>query len=411
MRHYKDWIDACTDAVPGKTVPLLFRRWVPLAAIGAAMGRAVWYNHGDWSCPANLYIVLVGPPASGKTTALTLPIDLVFDKLTEPLAASIKDREAAQLTWQKYMPDEWSLPRHVINGRITYEKLCRNLSRVQRRIERTTDGRMEASLLIRTGEFGAFMSKFDKDLHMLLTDGWDAGKNYTYDTKNAGTDYVQGPCLTWIACATPTEFIAHMPPNAGDQGLLSRVIPVVYTGAQIAPERKTDDFNGETVEKLAEDLGQIAQITGEFKFDKAAAELIDKWLEEGSKPLPTEATMNDYNGRRLSHLFKMSMCFSAARDDKRVIEAQDWLNAQDLLFETEKYMPFLLRRFGMSEAGKLADGLVDFVKVSGGRVGKKAMRREAMRRAKSISDIEKTLDLLVESGTLELQDDLYKSKT
>ena len=86
-RNFPDFVEACAAAVPGDYVPYSFRTWSSLVAIGATMQRRVWYDHGDFLCRPNMYVVLIAPPAQGKGIAYQMPIDMVFKKLTEPVGA------------------------------------------------------------------------------------------------------------------------------------------------------------------------------------------------------------------------------------------------------------------------------------------------------------------------------------
>ena len=68
---------------------------------------------------------------------------------------------------------------------------------------------------------------------MFLTDMWDAKDSYSHKTKTSGEYIIEGPCLNWIACATPEQFVDNLPEDAKSQGLLSRIIPVFYEGERI----------------------------------------------------------------------------------------------------------------------------------------------------------------------------------
>lgn len=399
-RYNRDWITACAEATPGKYVPDLFRKWTALVAVGAAMRRQVWYEHGDWKCRPNLYVALVAPPGHGKGVALTLPFDLVYLNITEPVIDGQALTDTS--TYKRYLPDDWDLPCHMLSGRVTYEKLCRVMPKLTKMVDGAGVERYpDSSLLIKTSEFGVFMTRSDKNLQMLLTEGWDSGRVHEYFTKNMGDDVIHGPTLTWMAAATPSEFIEHMPANAADQGLLSRIIPVVQMDAPNVMEIKVDQFDKELVDVLSTDLGKIAALRGEFVFSKECAEeLVKPWLAGGQEPRPTDPMMKEYAGRRFSHLLKTSMCFSAGRRDTKVIEAGDWIDATTLLFETEQYMPRMLRRFGMSDNGKLADDLVEFVRRSSKPVTAHQLSRTAMRMAKSFGDLGAVVDILIENGTL-----------
>ena len=407
MRNFRDWVEACANVTPGKYVPQAFRKWTALATVGAALRRQVWYPHGDWDARPNLFIALVAPPTHGKGVSFTAPFDLIYKNLTEPTAGDKKDKEEAQLEWKKYIRNgDWDTPLRLIGGKVTYEELCVVMKDIIRNVEGTSRGRFPcSSILVKTSEFGVFMNRTATNLQMLLTEAWDSAPDHEYRTKTAGSFIVKGPTITWCAAATPSQFVEHMPANAKDQGLLSRIIPVVKMDAPPTMEVRVDSFDMPTIEKLREDLGQIMEIKGPFWWSKECEEdLVKPWLEGGLKPLPTDAMMQEYNGRRFSHLIKMSMCFSAARRDSRVMTSEDWIDAQALLFAAEENMPLLFRRFSMSDAGKLADDLVEMVRRTG-RMYHKTLQRTAIRTSRTCQDVDAIIATLIESGALIKQDD------
>jgi len=66
----------------------------------------------------------------------------------------------------------------------------------------------------------------------------------------------------------------------------------------------------------------------------------DKWhLEDFETPRFTSESLEPYNGRRATHIRKLSMVFSACRSDSMIIEKQDLDRSILLLEETEKHMP------------------------------------------------------------------------
>lgn len=416
-RNFRDWVAAMAEATPGNYVPTLFRKWSALPIVGAALRKQAWYEHGAYKVTPNLYVILVGPPATGKGIALTAPVSLVLNGLCTPLTDIKKDKEEAENVWRRYLPDKWDEPLHVMRGHITYPQLCRNLTTTGRRLMglRTAKGEgvepfEEHAMAIATAEFGVFMTKHDFPLQTLMTEGWDSSSPHEYHTKHQGVDLIEGPTLTWLAAATPDEFIANMPANAAKQGLLSRIIPVYKEQGDSVMEIRSNPFDMDYIEELRKDLGHISKIKGEFTWSREAEnDLVVPWLDPGrgaQGPKPDDPIMRDYCNRRYAHLIKMCMCLSAARRDTRVMEAEDWVDAAAMLFEAEAMMPKLLRRFSMSDAGKMADELIDMVRNAGGRMSAQMLMRLAMRKIHSIAEVEKTIDVIVNTRALNRDGDL-----
>ena len=92
-----------------------------------------------------------------------------------------------------------------------------------------------------------------------------------------------------------------------------------------------------------------------------------------------------------------------------MIEVEDFDTAFEWIKEVEDNMPSLLRRFGMSDAGKLIEELVDFVaEAKGGMVHKDRLSMEATRKAKTVGEAEAAVAFLLSTRRLRKIDDLVQ---
>ena len=409
MRYLSDFVKGAANAIPGIETHRLYKEWTALSVVGAALQRQVYYNQGRYLCRPNMYIVLVGNPGGGKSSAIEMLYSDVYERLCEPIYGTKEDKMAAEAIYKGYLNKD-QLPRHMLRGKTSYADLVFNMPGLIDSV--LINGKLVpgCSLAVVTSDFGTFMHSYEEDLQDLLTEAWDSRPVYEKGTKTAGRDTVKGPCLSWIACATPHSFVADMPANASKQGLLSRIIPVVVLDEEsetFVDEPGTDE---EVVDSLARDLGQIANIAGQYRFTPDAKEMVSSWLKNGMEPMPSDPLMKEYNTRRYPHLQKMCMAYAAGRRDDLEIRVEDWESAQELLFETEARMPLILRRFSMSDVGKLADDLVEVVK-NKRKISIRMLKRIAIRTAKSMNDVDRTIQVLIDSGALNRDGDLITSGT
>jgi len=411
-RIFSDWIEACANVAQGSITPPIFRKWAALSAVAGALGRRCWYDAGEYKVRPNLYITLVAPPGHGKSVGLILPFDKVFRKLTEPLVGNRAEVEGSRLIWERYVPNPPGTPLRLVSGRVTPERLAQLMKKAEHCVLDAPGELTSAAITIKTNEFGQFMTQTNQFLQITMTEGWDAVETFEYQTKNMGDDIIHGMCLNWAAAATPSEFVANMPANATEQGLLSRILPINYTGSKPPSQTRGLGYSDEDVERLAEDLGQISALVGPFDWAPGVEEnLVQPWLDAGCPPTPTDPMMKEYNARRFSHLIKICMGISAARRSDRLITADDWNSACEMLFEAETFMPALLRRFGMTDAGKFADDLLDFGRTNANKDGyikASLIKREAIRLARNLSEIDTAIQMLTASKQLVQEGDLYK---
>ena len=404
MRKFPDFIEACANAVAQPRTPLIYRRWAALSAVAGALGRKVWYDQGEFKVRPNLFIFMVGPPTSGKSLALTVPFDYVYSYLCDPLDVGPELLAEARFRWQPYMP-HLSAGLSLLKDSTTIQDLLATKSKIQHdtlmlptNVE--PEDRYDASLTLTTGELGFFLDKNDRKQQTALTEMWNAENTLSYRTKNAGKFLIKGPCLNWIAGCTLGQFVENMPANANEQGLLSRIIPVYFEGHMDSSSHllKTDGVQPRHIEHLRHDLGQIAQICGPYRWDKAASEAAVAWLKAGQPPKIDNIMMVEYSGRRFSHLMKMCLSIAASKRDEKIILLQDWEAALNMLVEAEQSMPHIMRRFGMSDSGRLVDDLESFIIRRGGRVSLVSLKSEAVRISKSVSEVDHLLSMLVETG-------------
>ena len=276
MRRNKDFIQACAQPVKGSPIPYKFATWSAISAIAGALGRKCWFSMPHYDIRPNLFIVLLGTPGTNKSVSLILPFSKVFSKLTTPVGTTEKDDEFNSGLTQYGLKD---YPLYLIQDKITPERLAVEMNKITRwdkRVGTLDDMFYDSSLTMVTSEFGTFMSKSYQYLHMFLTDMWDSKDSYSHSIKTGASQFIKGPCLNWIACATPEQFIEHLPENASSQGLLARFLPIYHQGERIPQSLLQEKVSDDTLKDLRYDLSLIASIRGQFKFDEEAKEVAEK---------------------------------------------------------------------------------------------------------------------------------------
>jgi len=407
-RNHGNFIKACSEALKDSAIPEIYRTWSAISIVAGALGRRVWYDFGAYEVRPNLYIVQIGGPGSGKSLSLILPIDKLFRKLTtEPGTKEGQDAFNAELS--KYGLQK--SPLYLVTDRITPEKLSKVIAQTQREnltLSTFSDKFIESPLTLVTSEFGTLVNRADNYLQMFLTGIWDSPMSYTYRTKTSGEDFLKGPCMNWIACATADQFVTHLPENARTQGLLSRMILVYYDGDPLPQSIYYPSPNYGQLELLREDLAAIASMTGEMKFEEGLREEVAAEVEDGISPEPTDPNLSEYLRRRPSHFVKVALSVSAAKSDGLVITREDWEDTKQLMFNAEKYMPAALAHFGVGKAGRLAVDMQDFLNYitsTQDRYGipLKIFKQELMRKVSNPLEVEQMVKVMEESGLINVE--------
>ena len=415
-RRFKDFIQASVDAVKDSPIPKPFAKWTALSAISGALGRRVWFPMPNYNIGSNLFVILIASPGRNKSVSLILPFSKVFSRLTSPVGATEDDHNFNTGL------DEYGLrkyPLYTIQDRITPEKLAVDMTKVTRLdLRLCTEENPEfydSSLTLVTSEFGTFMGRNERYLQMFLTDMWDAKDSYSHKTKTAGEYIIQGPCLNWIACATPTQFVDNLPEDAKSQGLLSRIIPVFYEGEKIPQDLRQKVISEHTINDLRNDLSKIALMRGPMEFERDAFEIANTDIFDGIQPEPTDPHLSEYCQRRVSHFLKVAMSVSASRSSSCKISKDDWTITKEIMFDMEQNMPKALEGFGMAKTGRIAHDMKVWLDATLSTSGKNHMqlrffKRELLRKIQNPGELDQTIKAMQDSGYIKLEGNLIFPK-
>ena len=408
-RNYTDFIQASADAIKGSPIPKPFAQWSALSAVAGAMGRRVWYPMANYDIRSNNFIVLIAPPGRNKSVSLILPFTKVFSKLTTPIGTTEDDQNFNSGL------DQYGLrnyPLYSVQDRITPEKLAVDMTRITRLDLRLSSPIMEefydSSVTLITSEFGTFMGRHERYLQMFMTDMWDSKAEYSHKTKTSGEYLIKGPCLNWLACATPEQFVDNLPEDARSQGLLSRILPIYYDGDRIPQSLIQERVSDNTVNNLREDLADIAKMYGPMTFDEDAFKIVDEDIKAGIPPEPTDNHLSEYVQRRVSHFIKIAIAVSASRRSTRKIMLEDWEFTKELMFAAEKQMPKALEGFGMGRTGRIAHDMVTWLNGTLFNNGRshmlmKLFKRELLRKVPNPGELEQTIRAMEDSGYIKVE--------
>ena len=408
-RNYTDFIQASADAIKGSPIPKPFAQWSALSAVAGAMGRRVWYPMANYDIRSNNFIVLIAPPGRNKSVSLILPFTKVFSRLTTPVGTTEDDQNFNSGL------DQYGLrnyPLYVVQDRITPEKLAVDMTKITRLDLRLSTPAMDefydSSVTLVTSEFGTFMGRHERYLQMFMTDMWDSKAEYSHKTKTSGEYIIKGPCLNWLACATPEQFVDNLQEHARSQGLLSRMLPIYYDGDRIPKSLVQERVSDNTVNNLREDLADIAKMYGPMTFDEDAFKIVDEDIKAGIPPEPTDNHLSEYVQRRVSHFIKIAIAVSASRRSTRKIMLEDWEFTKELLFAAEKQMPKALEGFGMGRTGRIAHDMVTWLHGTLFNNGRshmllKLFKRELLRKIPNPGELEQTIKAMEDSGYIKVE--------
>ena len=337
-RNLTDWVNGFMALTENSEPPDLFRKWTAIATVAAALQRKCKLQLGiSITIFPNLYIVLVGPPSTGKGTVMGYANDIIKNIPAIKLSSQATSLQA--------------LIRRLKTN---------NLADID--IE-TNKQLYHSSLTIFSEEFTVFLGYHNRELIAALCDWYDCKERWSYDTIKRDREEITGVWVNLLAGTTPDNIQSSFPPEAIGGGLSSRIIFI--------NEEKTDKLvvfptvtPGEIQlqECLINDLEQITLMAGDFKLTSDALAAYGEWCEYAKHNPPFyDKKFEGYNGRRRNHLLSLSMVCSASRTNEMIVNVNDVNRAISLLAEAEVKMGSVFRGIGKSDISSTINDAIQFL--------------------------------------------------
>lgn len=372
-RKLPDWLSAYLTFTENSEPPLSFHTWTALSCISGALQRKVYMKWGHSTIYPNQYIILVGPSGqSRKGEAINIGKSLLTD-VGVPTTAERVTREAL-IRFMKTKVTNYTDPP---TRRIVFQSAVTCISE-------------ELSVFLGQREIGMLSD---------LTNWYDSRDEWTYETKNSGTDRVMGMCFNLLGGTAPDWLPSMLPQEAIGGGFTSRCLFVVeeHKRKVVAdPNLSAEDHRLRA--QLSMDLESINLLAGEMRFSPAAKQRYEEWYisEEGKYKAGKAAIIDPrfagYSARRATHIKKIAMALSASRGDDLVISENDFARAVGLMNAVEKKMPRVFIGLGKARFAEATETVLIYIQAQG-----EVNRNEVLRRfyrdvdAYTLEQVEKVL--------------------
>lgn len=284
-----------------------FRRWTAVGAIGAALERRCWTPLVAGHFYPNLFVLLVGGPASGKTVPIGKAQELLHDVV--PLAPD----SATKASFLDALAEAQVLQVH--DGQpVEY-----------------------AALAVINDEFGNFLKEYDHVFLSVLNRLYDGRPGHDDRVRHGGFSVnVQRPLVSILAGTQPDYLGLIMPDSAWNTGFMTRTI-MVYS----ADEHYDNDVWATPPEEgpewglLRKHLQTLSSWHGPFKWQKDAQQEWSRWRSERCPPAPSSPRLRYYCSRRAFFVTKLGMASAASRGS-RLVTLDDLTRGRDWLIDAER---------------------------------------------------------------------------
>lgn len=292
---------------------------------------------------------------------------------------------------------------------ITREALIREMKQSgDTQIDATGKITMHSSLTIYSQELTVFLGYNNQQLMADLADWYDCRDQWTYRTKNMGTDDITGVWVNLIGATTPELLQTTLPRDAIGGGLTSRMVFIFEQNKSKIVASPFLSAEERALEKdLLLDLEQIHMLSGEFKPTSAFLDRWVEWYTQSDKNPPFEdARFAGYIERRPTHLLKLSTILSASRSNAMAVDVQDFDRALGLLTTAEKTMRNTFGGMGRSDIGDIVHRVLTTI-VSMKEVEYSELLRRFYYDA-DIDELERVVNTIVGMGHVTIE---YQGKT
>lgn len=374
LEFHSEFLNDYLEMVEETESPRLFHLWSAISGISACLGRRCWLPFGPMTIYPNQFITLVGTPGTRKSTAMNImkrnlrkstgvrfaPVDTAGQRQGLVEAMRGKNDSEEYLNGVELAAAENSLAGLTLDQVAQVSNVRGEMSSDSDLLDEArtfVSGADKHHIMVTATELSRFIGQNNFQMLDFLGTMWD-GEDYEYQTKT-GLTVLRDPLINLLSCTTPTSLNVAMPPAAGGQGFLSRMI-LVYGSRKYREIATPCEPDPEVVLKVKGQFNRTyLELAGEFIETPKAVEFRESiygWKLEINDP-----RFGYYHERRQDHLQKLGMALAASRTDM-TITLEDYEAAHKILRATEHGMPDALGEFGMNPLAALKQNMLEYIR-------------------------------------------------
>lgn len=380
----EQYLDFLADTEP----PQQFHRWAFLSCMGAQLSRNIYITHGHQRIYPNMYVMLVGAPATRKSTSIKIAKKLIEDAGYTNFAFSKSSKQKFLLDWS----DGYIGGVGALSMEAALDMPLAEVSNI--------NGEQISDCFIAQDEFIDFIGQGNFEFISLLTTLWDNPDKYDERFKNSNSVSIPNPTLSILGGITPSSLAMALPAEANGSGFLSRLL-LVYSepsGKKIAFPSPPDEASRL---RFINSLTKVRQLRGECGLSLEARELLTRIYHSWENHL--DVKLEYYAGRRLTHLLKLCMICAALRHSLD-ITAEDVIKANSLLFFTETGMSTALQYIGSAKNLEATSKALDYITRSDKPLSLRDLFIGTRTYFEKLSDLMVVINNLVEAGKVKIAD-------
>lgn len=381
-RHFPDFLKAYIDYAANEYAPEQFTRWTGLSVLAGALERKVWIaERGEYLSYPNLFVLLVGGPGTGKSSAI---------KQGAPLLYSLQKINT----------------NFKISEGVCTSKALRDKMRYPDNIPGQADQFTSIYIIGSEGSDSPLKNHGD-DFRSAACAMYDCGDLYQFSTGTDGAITIPQPCMNIIVGATYEFLSSVVDQESSEGGLASRFTYVIQKENELRGDfldledgipRETG--NPETKRRLISDLQTIHRLVGTFRFEAAAVDLAKAWhhdLKEEFNSIESPR-MKSLLVRKRTLFKKVMMLLSVSTSNDLSIRTSHVEETIPLVEEVTKDTSFVLVQAALGD--KLSQNgttqlISHLINKAGGKIHQTRLRAQALANGNGVDTISKTIDYMI----------------
>lgn len=365
----------------GNEASPLFHAWGALSALSACVSRKVFFDQAYFKIYPNLYVILVGEPGDGKSTAMGLSKSMV-QKSEMPIAPSSCTLQQISFLMSETQADSVCHLK-FINGTLPMQ------------VTQFSFYADEIVVMLSAGGNPKSLIEFFTTIY--------AVESHEVATKNKGTDLIVSPYVTMLACMTPEQTSQLFKENLITGGFSRRGIFVwgKRHGVPIALPAH-DPLREEARARCLAHLQKVKRFFCEYKLSECGKAWFVPWYDAKFKlmGMPYSSVFKNWLRTKDTQLLKVAMLLDMAQDMTGILTAELFQKALELLDRVEVNLHRVLAGAGRNPLADLAYKLLTKLEEAPDNKLSKKQLIGALFDDGDLEQIDKALDFLIRTDSV-----------
>lgn len=331
----KSFVTDLVYATRGMETPTLYVVWSALFLLSTIIKREAWVKWYPDRFYCNLYVILVGPAGSKKSTvidAIGIPIlQRLQQHISDPMLKMVKNIRSVK---NKITPEALLIDMLPVGDQLYIKDAEGRAIQLEDGTYATYNPTSETALILSEMSVSISKRSYAEGIVQFLLDLYSCHDEWTYTTISRGQTKLKKLYTTFIAATTPNGFRDSIPEAASGDGFISRNIVAYQQGYPRIRPTPMEVKNAPDLEEMTRRAAWIAMNTiGEFEFSPSATKAYNKWYYKFKKDLDRAGENASIQSRLDSQVRKTAFLLRSARYDAsdNVISEDDFWDAVRLV--------------------------------------------------------------------------------